>query len=123
MTDLIACLAVVVYLEARSEPIPAQYAVAHVVLERTRQHGERTPEAVCAVGWAANQFAPTKVRTFEYDARAYSIAKYVARDALAGIDKTPAACIGATHFHTKNERPQWARKMKPRCTLGAHVFY
>jgi spore germination cell wall hydrolase CwlJ-like protein len=30
---------------------------------------------------------------------------------------------GATHFHTRNVKPGWARKFRHTATIGAHIFY
>lgn len=123
MNELIACIAVAVYLEARSEPIAEQYRVAHVVLERTRQDGELTPEAVCAVWQAPKQFATVCNSDPCYEPHAYSMARHVASEVLFGVHKEPPECSGATHFHRKGYRPLEFSRMEIHCVGSAHVFY
>ena len=47
IAEMLTCIALNVYYEARSEPLEGQYAVAHVVLNRVAS--PRFPDDACTV--------------------------------------------------------------------------
>jgi spore germination cell wall hydrolase CwlJ-like protein len=122
------CLALNVYWEARSDGRDGQLAIAHVTMNRVRAPG--FPDDVCSVvregGYARRhrcQFSwwcdgrsdrPS-------DRKAWSAARALARDVLAGRTKDPTR--GAMYFHRRDVSPAWASSMVRRCTVGAHLFY
>jgi spore germination cell wall hydrolase CwlJ-like protein len=55
------------------------------------------------------------------DGAARDRAGRIARVMLDGADR--ALTEGATHFHTQNVRPAWARRFALTASIGAHKFY
>ncbi len=122
------CLAEAIYFEARSEPEKGQYAVAQVVMNRTRTG--YYPGTVCGVVYEnrsrrnACQFSfacdgkPDRVR----DPKSWATAQRIADDVLTNGAYLPD--IGtSTHYHATYVRPRWIRDMTDRHRLGTHVFY
>ncbi len=132
MITTIACLAMAVYFEARSEPIAGQLAVAQVVLNRTMSH--RFPDTACEVvkqGMVNSAGNPVKNKcqfSFWCDGKketvrnndSWKTAEEVARAALAAsIDITE----GATFYHTPDVSPAWRHTKVRTVQLGNHIFY
>ena len=132
MITTIACLAMAVYFEARSEPIAGQLAVAQVVLNRTMSH--RFPDTACEVvkqGVVNSAGNPVKNKcqfSFWCDGKketvrnndSWKTAEEVARAALAAsIDITE----GATFYHTPDVSPAWRHTKVRTVQLGNHIFY
>lgn len=125
--DQFSCLAKALYFEARGESVKGQFAVAEVILNRV--DSTRYPNSVCGVvnqgagGRGGCQFS------FACDGRADTIrekAAYarVAKVARAMMDGAPRALTGgATHFHTTNISPSWARRFPNTAKIGSHLFY
>jgi hypothetical protein len=122
------CLAEAIYFEARSEPEKGQYAVAQVVMNRTRTG--YYPATVCGVVYENKnrrnscQFSfacdgkPDRVR----DPKSWATAERIADDVLMNGAYLPD--IGtSTHYHATYVRPRWVRDMTDRHRLGTHVFY
>jgi hypothetical protein len=122
------CLAEAIYFEARSESEKGQYAVAQVVMNRTRTG--HYPATVCGVvyenkNWRNRcQFSfacdgkPERV----HDEKSWETAKRIADDVLINGAYLPD--IGtATHYHATYVRPRWIRDMTDRHRVGTHVFY
>jgi spore germination cell wall hydrolase CwlJ-like protein len=125
--DQFACLAKALYFEARGESVKGQFAVAEVILNRV--DSGRYPNSVCGV---VNQGAGNRNGcqfSFACDGHADTIrekAAYarVAKVARAMMDGAPRALTGgATHFHTTNIRPTWARRFPNTAKIGSHLFY
>ncbi|WP_168733042.1 cell wall hydrolase [Aliigemmobacter aestuarii] len=119
------CLAKALYFEARGESVKGQFAVAEVILNRVQS--PRYPSTICGVvhqgGRKGCQFSftcdrhPDRIREKAAWAQAGKIARLM-------IDGAPRALTeGATHFHTRNVRPGWARKFPRTAEIGAHLFY
>lgn len=100
----IQCLAAVIYLEARGEPIAGRIAVADTIMTRAALSGD-TP---CAERHRPNQYALGS----EYDAASVVIAAAV----YAGI-----GCRCVTHFHNAPVSPGWNMPMVK--IIGGHTFY
>jgi len=128
----IACLAMTIYFEARSEPIAGQLAVAQVVLNRSAS--DRFPDDPCDVvkqGVVNSKGQPIRNKcqfSFWCDGKketvrnhlAWQTAEEVARAALAApIDITE----GATFYHTPDVSPAWRHTKIKTVQLGHHVFY
>jgi len=122
------CLAEAIYFEARGESEKGQYAVAQVVMNRTRTG--YYPATVCGVVYEnknrrnACQFSfacdgkPDRVR----DKDSWEKAMRIADDVLVNGAYLPD--IGtATHYHATYVRPRWIRDMTGRHRIGTHVFY
>ncbi len=122
-----ACLAKALYFEARGESVKGQFAVAEVILNRV--DSRKYPNSVCGV---VNQGANRRNGCqFSYacDGRADTIREKAAYNRVAKIarlmmDGAPRSLTnGATHFHTTNVRPKWARRFPNTAKIGSHLFY
>ncbi len=122
------CLAEAIYFEARGESEKGQYAVAQVVMNRTRTG--YYPATVCGVVYENQkrrnrcQFSfacdgkPDRVR----DQDAWKTAQRIADDVLVNGAYLPE--IGtSTHYHATYVRPRWIRDMTDKTRIGTHVFY
>ncbi|MGB8813795.1 MAG: cell wall hydrolase [Paracoccaceae bacterium] len=119
------CLAKALYFEARGETVKGQFAVAEVILNRV--DSPSYPRSVCGVvhqsGGGGCQFSfvcdgyTDRVR----EQGAYVQSGKIARLMLDGAPR--ALTFGATHFHTRNVRPGWARRFPQTAAIGAHLFY
>src|SRR5690606_34477707 len=116
-----------VYFEARGESRAGQQAIAHVVLNRLRDH--RYPPTICGVVYQ-NQNQPNRCQfSFACDGRsdkphdkwAWRQSLRVALEALTGVSKDRTQ--SSTHFHARSVEPQWAMTLKPTVKVGQHVFY
>lgn len=96
----LACLAAMVFTEARGEPLIGQLAVAHVALNRQAQAPDLS---LCEI--------ITKPHQFHYQAGGYSWAVAIAATIL------PDPTDGATFFATT---PQ--PRLTPTITINNHVF-
>ncbi len=120
------CLATTVYLEARSEPVIGQLAVAEVALRR-RDRGQ-WGKTVCTVVTAPHQFALSNTPS-SYDLDNYAAfqkAWLIAGKSLANwtlpIDERRLLVPYADHFATVDLNPPWPHK-RPSTTIGDHTFY
>lgn len=114
------CLALVVYVEARGEPIDGQLLVAEVVLNRVQM--ERYPDDVCSVVFDYKQFSGITDHIDLYSVfndPAWSTSRSVARDALAGN----LMGLDATHFHADYSKPHWSNHLTKLGKVGRHIFY
>jgi N-acetylmuramoyl-L-alanine amidase len=126
----IICLAMNIYHEARSESIPAQYAVASVTLNRAgRDH-----KKVCHVVGQKHQFSWTtkllakrgdtlalKREGYPKDEHAWELAQKIANTALKRLDLDFTG--GATFYHANYVTPAWRHTVQHTKTLGTHIFY
>lgn len=119
------CLATALYHEARGETIKGQVAVAEVILNRV--DSPAYPRSICSVVQQGNsngcQFSfACDGKTDRISERgAWDRAGKIARLMLDGAPR--ALTAGATHFHTVNVRPRWARQFDRTASIGAHLFY
>lgn len=121
------CLAEALYFEARGESVKGQFAVAEVILNRVASRAY--PNSVCGVIHQGTgrkyqcQFTYTCDGHPEHirEARAYEQVRRVAYISLMG--KADSLTDGATHYHTTQVRPSWARKFPKTATIGVHMFY
>lgn len=121
-----ACLATTVYLEARSEPVNGQLAVAEVALRR-RDRG-RWGDTVCKVVTSPHQFATsTTPGSFDItNLKAFTKAWGIAGTSINNWE-LPAAqrrvlVPHADHFATTAISPTWSQN-RPSVTIGEHAFY
>jgi spore germination cell wall hydrolase CwlJ-like protein len=119
-TAAATCLALNVYFEARGEDPDAQRMVAEVVMERVNTEGY--PKEVCDVVWEKGQFSWTEDGKSDKpkDTVAWLYAQIVANEVLlyGGEFRT-----GATHYHTRDTKPYWAKDLQMVGMYGNHVFY
>jgi hypothetical protein len=119
------CLSKAIYFEARGETLRGQFAVAEVILNRV--DSPDYPGSICGVveqrGGGGCQFS------YVCDGRADRMRDPEAmwraeRIAAAMMNGAPRALtMGATHFHTRQVRPGWARRFPQTAAIGAHLFY
>jgi spore germination cell wall hydrolase CwlJ-like protein len=123
------CLALVVYTEARGEPLDGQLLVAEVVLNRVQM--EQYPDDVCTVAFQQHQFSGLKdtpdLETILVDP-AWQTSIEVAVEALAQRSEHtalqgPILGSGATHYHTTKVTPYWSKKLTRVGKYGRHIFY
>ncbi len=126
-------LARTIYGEARGEPVRGKEAVACVVLNRVRRARLRggywwggDVESVCRKPWQFscwNEYDPNRAKLLAVDRtnRTFQTCLRVARRALAGTLQDPTK--GATHYHTLNIEPPWARGRAACVIIGRHRFY
>ena len=126
--EVLMCLALNVYHEARSDTMIGQYAVAHVVMNRVQS--DRFPDSVCDVVHQGYHKGKHKCQFSWYcdgksdtptEPRAWALATLVAYDVLNGT--VPDVTYGATHYHATYVRPYWAKHFKETVTHGSHIFY
>ncbi len=122
------CLAEAIYFEARGESERGQYAVAQVVMNRTRTgfypstickvvYQNKHRYNACQFSFACDRF-PDRIYNREAWARAQRIAREVTENG-AWLDDVG----GATHYHANYVRPYWRRGMIKEATIGRHIFY
>lgn len=119
------CLSKAIYFESRGETLRGQFAVAEVILNRV--DSPDYPRTICGVveqrGGGGCQFSyvcdgrADRMR----DPEAMWIAERIARVMMDGAPRT--LTMGATHFHTRWVRPDWARRFPQTAAIGAHLFY
>ncbi|KZC16982.1 cell wall hydrolase [Rhodanobacter sp. FW510-R12] len=121
-----ACLAATVYLEARSEPLNGQLAVAEVAMRRLDRG--RWGNTVCKVVTAPHQFAITttpgsfEVNNLEAFNKAWQVAGTSLRNWQLPIAQRRMLVPHADHFATTAIAPAWSHN-RPSVTIGEHAFY
>lgn len=114
------CLALVIYVEARGEPIDGQLMVANVVINRVKH--EWWPDDTCSVVFEPDQFsgidADLDLESI-FEDPSWKHAVLVAGDALSGN----TVGIEATHYHTTDIKPTWSEDLTLLGQYGNHVFY
>ena len=114
------CLALVIYVEARGEPIDGQLMVADVVMNRVEH--EWWPDDVCNVVFDDAQFSGISNRLdleSIFNDPSWIRSVVVATDALYGN----LVGSSATHFHTTDSNPYWSNRLTLLGQYGNHVFY
>ena len=121
-----ACLATTVYLEARSEPVIGQLAVAEVALRRRdRGHWGNT---VCKVVTAPHQFATTttpgsfEITNLDAFHKAWLIAGRSINNWSLPKSERLVYVPQADHFATVAVAPSWSSSRVVR-KIGDHAFY
>ena len=130
MINSIACIALAIYFEARSEPLEGQVAVANTIMNRVAS--ESFPNTPCEVVKQGRYWAGHPVRNachFSYwcdgkreridDQQAYTQALSIAVNAERLFDVTG----GATYYHRDDVQPYWASTVMLQRKIGRHLFY
>lgn len=126
-------LARTIYGEARGESISGMEAVASVVLNRvafSKRRGRywcgnnvhdvcRKPQQFSC--WNKDDPNYRLVSKVSDSDLIFCICKRVAARAVAGLLEDKTGC--ATHYHTKQVWPVWARGKIPCAEIGHHFFY
>ena len=122
-----ACMAGTIYLEARSESVTGQLAVAEVALRRA--DSGQWGNSVCSVLTAPGQFAlstmPQNYILQEVDSlqRAWAISNIAFALWSLPPKLRPSVVPQADHFFVSNTpAPAWA-KGNPVARIGEHSFY
>jgi spore germination cell wall hydrolase CwlJ-like protein len=125
--DQFKCLREAIYHEARGETLAGQFAVAEVILNRV--DAANFPGSVCGVvnqgvgngrGCQFSYACNGRSRAM-HERRAREIASRIAQVMLSGAPRQ--LTDGATHFHARHVRPNWARVYEQTARIGAHTFY
>lgn len=126
--EQLRCLALTVYWEGKTESYRGQVAIAHVVLNRTRdprfpkticgvvKQGGHLPLLQCQFSWWCDGKSDTPT-----DAAQWATAQKIARSETAPGASDPTG--GALYFHNGAVKPDWARLHKRTAAIGDHVFY
>lgn len=137
IAEAVMCLALNLYHEAKSEPVEGQLAVAHVVMNRTRN--PMYPDGVCDVVYqgkmGTNENTKVKARSrfcqFSWTCdgktdeprnevkfgKMYALAQKV----IDGDTKDPTK--GALFFHNLQVVPKWSFERPRVRQIGNHIFY
>jgi spore germination cell wall hydrolase CwlJ-like protein len=136
MLELAAiCLSLNIYYEARNQPLRGQMAVAEVVLNRVED--DNFPSTVCEVvmecptySWKPDFPIRNKCQFSWYcdgksdtptELLAWDTSVVVAENILANVP--PKLLDGATHYHSTNVNPFWAKDKVFVKRIGDHLFY
>jgi len=135
MLSALACMAVAIYFEARAEPLAGQIAVANVIVNRVMD--DRYPDDVCEVvtqgklgSTTASIVRRNKCQFSFYcdgksdvptDEAAFRYAMDVASNILGGVWFDPTD--GATHYHSIDVHPSWAKSKTRVVRIENHIFY
>jgi hypothetical protein len=121
-----ACLATTVYLEARSEPVNGQLAVAEVAMRR-RDRGS-WGGTVCQVVSAPHQFAITTtpgsfdISNLDAFHKAWQVAGKSMQNWQLPVAQRKMLVPRADHFATVAVNPAWSHN-RHTITIGEHAFY
>jgi len=116
MTGL-ECIALVIFLESRGEPLEGQQAVASVVWNRTED--PRFPDDPCAVIHQRNQFPKSRFDKIIGDSREYSrIKAFIPIAAMTKHYRTTKAL----YFRRYDARIDFKNKRFIK-QIGNHKFY
>lgn len=122
LSTALMCLTMAVHFEARGEPESGQYAVAHVVMNRSEQDYNN----VCKTIMQPKQFSwwddvkTGKLKIYASD-DSWKASQQIALNVLKGQHQDNTK--GSTFFHATYVHPYWANTMKKTKKIGDHVFY
>lgn len=113
--------------ESRGEPLSGQYAVAHVILNRSTQKN-LSPATICLERfqfsvWNLDDPNRWKLDRLTLEDDSFYKCFEIALKVLAG--KHQDTTFGSRHYHhyAMDPYPFWARGHTPVKRIGAHVFY
>lgn len=123
----VQCLAEAVYYESRSETKDGQKAVAEVVLNRVKH--KAFPNTICGVVYEGAERTTGCQFSFTCDGstadlpkgKAWKRAQDIAAHMIMGI--SPNTTRYATHYHTTDVNPAWAKTLRQTRKYDTHVFY
>jgi len=121
------CLSEALYFEARGESVIGQIAVAEVILNRV--DSPRYPDSVCGV--ITQGMGQGRGCQFSYKCdgrsdqpRSRALFEQLGRIARVMLDGKPRILTGkATHYHTTQVKPRWAKRLVRTARIGDHLFY
>ena len=137
IAEVLACMALNIYHEARNESTIGQIAVAQVVMNRVGD--DRFPDDPCEVIYQGKHYKtksgklipirdrchfswycdglPDEPRNKKAYAVAYENAKTVIEGYYIGL------LDGATHYHADYVSPRWSKLHTRIVKIDAHIFY
>lgn len=128
----LACLAEVIYFEARGEGDEGMLAVGHVVLNRASD--ERFPKTICGVVKQGKHVRGKPLRNkcqFSYycdgipdivtDEDSYIRSTKLAFDILSGRSNNPVS--NSLFYHATYVRPRWSKVFALVRRINKHLFY
>jgi|TARA_R110002074_G_scaffold132543_2_gene275913 spore germination cell wall hydrolase CwlJ-like protein len=136
--EVLLCLALNIYHEARSEPFIGQLAVSQVVINRV--YDKRFPNDVCSVVFQGPVYKHKKSIPVKHkcqfswycdgksdkpiDKDAFNKAKDIALYSLSIHNREKFDFMeGATHYHASYVLPGWSTKKDFIVQIGKHRFY
>ena len=115
-------LAEAAYFEARGESTKGVKAVMKVILNRKNKDGfPNTIKGVVNQPYAFSYLMNDRVMRNNKEVAQWRRMYILAFDMLT--KKKDIDMKGATHYHTVNVHPKWAKHLKKVATVGNHVFY
>ena len=120
IVEMVTCLALNIYHEARGEPIDGQYAVSETTINRV--YHPDYPDDICSVVYQPSQFSWTRYNPKVKDKRAYHKAKRIAIETLSGTS-TKRLSPYVLYYHRLDVLPHWASNRVLEVTIGSHKFY
>lgn len=137
IAEVLACMALNIYHEARNESTVGQIAVAQVVMNRV--HDDRFPDDPCAVIYEGKHYTAKSGKTYPIKDRcqfswycdglpdeprnekAYAIAYENAKTVIEG--HYHGLLDGATHYHADYVTPRWSYHHTRIVKIDTHIFY
>ena len=122
-TKELHCLTEAIYFESKNESLKGQKAVAHVIVNRTKN--SKFPTTVCKV--INEKHNSTCQFSYKCEGKKplknkedLEVAADVARSVLEGENDITQ---GALYFHNNTVKPAWAKASKLTMVIGNHRFY
>lgn len=118
-------VAAVILGEAACQGHIGMVAVGEVISRRAQLHNQ-SPLAVVTTHKAfscLNRLTPEQLVRKQSQQPGYDEALRIARLTVDAPERLPGITRGATHFTRTDERPVWARGIRPVLVLGDHAFY
>lgn len=120
-------LARTIYGEARGESTEGKIAVGHVILNRYQSQkwfAGKTIAETCQKAWQFSCWNKSDPNCEKITNATEAVLKpywNIAERLINGEYKDNTN--RATHYHTKNIKPAWARGKTPSAIIGNHIFY
>ena len=122
------CMALNIYHEARGESQLGWLSVAFVTLNRVES--SRYPDTVCSVVYQPYQFSwtidalPDSVDwTDKQEVETWREVKVFVGGFVNSHSHIEDPTKGATHYHSKEVSPKWAKNWPVSRVVGQHIFY
>ena len=128
IAEMLTCIALNVYYEARSEPLESQVGVAHVVINR--RVSDKFPDDACSVVYQGLEKGRGRCQFSWYcdgksdtpkEKSAWLYSQLVAHNVVRGYVKDNTD--GSIYYHANYVRPFWSKHYEHTVTLGSHIFY
>ncbi len=118
-------VAAVILGEAACQGSDGMLAVGEVISQRAKLSGRTPLQVVCKrkAFSCLDGRTPDQLVRKQSKQREYAEALRVARLVVDAPQRLPGITKGATHFTRADERPSWARGVRPVLVLKDHAFY